>query len=388
MATDSPLHRMMSQGINVVVAKSLLDLESKCDEKVALMESNWNKKLCSVQSDYEERINNQNLEIQSMKAELFAANEMIDNPEHSIVPHHRNVRAISDDVAAMRQTMECTFDEINTNVQTLAGNIKKILEKVLHQEKVTSTIQDNIEDFLRVYESRSNVVDFVITQHENGLKTTRDAIGDVDRQTKLVSSDMIEIKDVFDRKMQLLQAKLEVYKEASTERDDVNVSVDEHNQLRLDLEDQIMECNMKYDHVLLTVQQQWEEYKHRSDELEVLKGVAIRAKKRREVTLQEIRTKHNVLTQIIEDENECKVSEVMEDLGAEDHVCKDSNIYRDEFKAEIHEPEYDDESENIYIHRETIQPCIECNIRYENEDNDSEFGNSINLVLLDEISIH
>jgi hypothetical protein len=396
MTIDNPLHRMMSQGISVVVAKLLLEIESKYDNKVAVLESAWNKKLSIAKSDFDEIIRNQNEKIQSMTIELSTIKEMMCNCECFSDPSHQNVSKLTKDIAATRETMDVTYDEINTNVLSLAIHVEKIKNSVARQETVTSTIQSSIDDFLRLYDNRNDVVDIVITQHENDLKTARVAIGGIDRQTEAISRDVIKVKHMLEQNMRVLQEKLELHIESSTEREDMLVSVDEHNRLRLNLEDQIMECNTKYDHILMSVQQQLEQNKHRSEELEVVKGVVARAKNRREFALKEIKMKHHMLAQIMEHENECKTDEIIDYLVLNDHACKDSKVHRDNanasenkhFSVEMKESEYIHKRETISRYTEVIHPCVGGNIRFENEDNDSEFGNSINLVLLDEISIH
>ncbi len=180
----------------------------------------------------------------------------------------------------------------------------------------------------------------------------------------------------------VLPMKLDDYVNDLKKSNETYVSIDEHNQLRINLEDQIMGCDMKCDHVLLTAQQQWEEYKRRSEGMEVVTGVLARAKKRRESTLADIETKYRVLTETIE--NESKTAETFDDMDYVDPTTKHCNVrHKDSrkvhFFVEIDDPTHDGVNENT---ESTIQ-------QYEIDDNESEFGNSTgNLVLLDEHSVH
>ena len=143
-----------------------------------------------------------------------------------------------------------------------------------------------------------------------------------------------------------------------------------------------MACDIKCDHVLLTAQQQWEEYKRRSEGMEVVTGVLARAKKRRESTLVDIETKYRVLTESIE--NESKTAEIFDYVDQVDETAKQCNVrHRDSrkvhFFVEIDDQTRDEVNENT---ESTIQ-------HYDIDDNESEFENSTgNLVLLDEHSIH
>jgi hypothetical protein len=75
-ATNS-LHRMMSQGINVVLAKSLLDIECKQNQQMIAMDSKWDDKMRIMMTVQEEKFSKQESKIQEISNELQELKEMI-----------------------------------------------------------------------------------------------------------------------------------------------------------------------------------------------------------------------------------------------------------------------------------------------------------------------
>jgi hypothetical protein len=280
---------------------------------------------------------------------------------------------------------------VNDNVQMLLLSVKELSDKLKRQEETTLAIQDNIEIFIQLYESRNGVVDYVITKHENDLKTSRDTLAIVRDQAMIVSEDVKVMQSKCMQRIALLTTKIDKYVEDTSECHGTHVSVDEHNQLRVHLEDQMRENDMKYDHLFLTVQQQLDEYQRRSEELEVVKNVAMRAKKRREAALSDIQTKYRILAETVEKDS--NVIEVLDDLAIECSMPKKGNCLRDDakkvhFNIETTESSFDDEinENNNFDSPQFSQVSVGMKNTHGHEDNDSEFGNS--LLLLDELQIY
>lgn len=366
-----PVYAMMSQGINVVLAKTLLNIECKQQLAIAAIDAAWDEKLRRVKLEYDEKFEKQSNEIQLMQGELRQLKELIHGKPDC------KVSASFHDTSVFQKIAE--KPESYLNAQELKGSIKEMNEKVRGLEEASMTLQYFLDDFVKRYECRNGVVDSIITKHENDHKTSRDAIYGVCDQVKLYSTELSAVESKLLKRIDVLPRKFEEYFDGLKMSNETYVSVDEHNQLRINLEDQILECDMKCEHILLTAQQQWEEYKRRSDEVDVVKGVLTRAKKRREFALASIQSKYNVLTESID--NESKTSDIYDDIVRADPIVKNCSIIRDSRKVHFHddidEPSYDGIDENTG-----------CSVQYEVEDNESEFGNSINLVLLEEHSIH
>ena len=368
---------MMSQGINVVLAKTLLNIECKQNQTIAAMDAAWEEKLHNLKLEYDTKIESQTTEMKSLHEELQQLKEFIHGKqqcEFGTNPCH--AEELKHAVIFVDNVMEQTYG--NLNMVELEGK-NKTNQKVKELEEITSAVQDFMEDFVKLYECRNGVVDYVITKHENDLKTSRDTICAVDEKVELFSKMLSSMESKFIHHVELFPLKLDGYVEDLKRSNETYVSVDEHNQLRMNLEAQILECDMKCDHALLTAQQQWEEYKYRSDEVEVVKGVLTRAKKRRELALSQIQSKCHILTEIME--NESKTCDSYENMVRADPITKNTSLHLDDsrkvhFVVEIDEPHYDGLSENTTS-----------TLRYEIEDNESEFGNSVSLIFLDEHSI-
>jgi hypothetical protein len=259
----------------------------------------------------------------------------------------------------------------NVNILELKNTVKETRKKVQELEEITISVQDFMEDFVKLYECRNGVVDFVITKHENDLKTSRDAICIVGEKVQSNSEHLSSIERRFIQRMNVLPMKLEGCVEEVKKSNEMFISIDEHNQLRRNLEDQVMACDIKCEHILLMVQQYGEECKRQCDEVKVIKGVVTRAKKRRESALSNIESRYRILTETIE--NESKTNKTHENMNHADPIMKNCSLHHDDSRK-VH---FDAESENT-----------SCTLRYEFEDNESEFGTSVSLVLLDEHSIY
>ena len=357
----NPVYAMMSQGINVVLAKTLLNIE--CNQKHALAEMNvaWEEKLHRVKLEYDEKIDNQANEIQLLHKEL------------------RQLQMFIHGKADCEFAPTVHVNDEFQNVVLEEGPIKDIHEKLRGIEEDSSAVQCFMEDFVKLYECRNGVVDAVITKHENDLKTTRDAICTVSKQMKHYVQDFSAVESKVMRQIDSLPLHFKEHINELKLSNETYVSVDEHNQLRMNLENLIMECDMKCDHVLLTAQHQWDEYKRRCDDADVVKGVLTRAKKRRELALSSIQSKCHVLTELMD--NESKTSEIYDDIVHCDSVMKHSH-HDDARKVHFHVAATD-ESSNDGVNENTGY-----SLQYEMEDNDSEFDISVNLVLLEEHSIH
>ena len=368
----NPVYTMMSQGINVVVAKTLLDIECNQSQALAAMHATWDDKLRNVKLEYDKKLDKQSNEIQLLHGELRQLKELFYGKSECKV----NTRFHSSN----GPLQDAERPDSYYNTQDLRRYIKEMNGKVGGLEEASSVVHYFIDDFIKRYEYRNGVVDCAITKHENDLKTLHDAIASVHDQVKVSSKEMAVAESKITRYVDFLSAKFDEHIDGLKMSNESFVSVDEHNQLRINLEDQILECDMKCEHVLLTAQQQWEEYKRRSDEADVVKGVlSTRAKKRREFALAGIQSKYHILTESID--NESKTSEIYDDIVQEDSIMKTCNVVCNTRKVHFHD-EIDEPSSDVMDENKGYSP------QYEVEDNESEFGNSINLVLLEEHSIH
>lgn len=380
-SNSNPVYGMMSQGVNVVLAKTLLNMECKQNQAIALIDAAWDDKLCSMKFEYDQKIESQANEMKMLRNEIRQMKDFIFGKSDCGVS--TNLCGM-DEVQYEIKSGHATSEQVHgsSKEQELAEIIKESNKKIGELEEVTSFVQDFVEDFVKVYECRNGLVDSVITKHENDLKSSRDAIGSINAQVQTIYLELSAMERKVIRHIDLLPMKLDEYVNDLKKSNEMYVSIDEHNQLRINLEDQIMGCDIKCDHVLLTAQQQWEEYKRRSEGMEVVTGVLARAKKRRESTLVDIETKYRVLTESIE--NESKTAEIFDYVDQVDETAKQCNVrHRDSrkvhFFVEIDDQTRDEVNENT---ESTIQ-------HYDIDDNESEFENSTgNLVLLDEHSIH
>jgi hypothetical protein len=407
--TKASLHRMMSQGINVVVAKTLLSIEEKYDEVINRMESKWQTRICELAADADAKFNNQNKKIHALNAELRSTKKSLQDIRSECLEwkslyqqkeasNEQKAEALSLKVVTLKDKMEQTFDEVNTNVRSLTGTIKIVLEKVVDHQVMISAIQENIEDFASRHKDKYASMDTAIKTTKSEIVSLLDALGNVDQQTQLFSQDIQLIKKIFYQNVDVLHANIDKYilskmQEKEESLDEIHVSIDEHNQLRFDLEDQILECNMKYDHILLTIQHQSDESKRRSEEQEIVKAVSSRAKKRRDIALKNVQGKQRILSQIVEDENESNNDEIQDCTSKSDNPVEKELI--DHTVCTVDDIEgilFGEVNENITLAATNSKSARSTDgrnrkVRFEDDDDDSVHGGSINLVFLGELNI-
>ena len=250
---------MMSQGINVVLAKNLLSIEYKQSQAIVEIDAACVEKMHKMKLEYDEKVENQGNEIQLLHGEIQKLKELIfGNQVCEVGVNLRRTERVEHCVYSVLDT-----EPTNQNLDRLElkRTVQETKEKVQELEEITSTLQDFVEDFVKLYEHRNGVVDYVVTKHENDLKTSRDAICVVGDQVESYSKQMSWMKCQFMQHIEMLPMKLEGHVEDLKKSMETYVSVDELNQLRRNLEDQIMECDIKCDHIVLTARQHWEEYK-------------------------------------------------------------------------------------------------------------------------------
>jgi hypothetical protein len=363
---NNSVYDMMSKGINVVLAKTLLNIECKQNQAIATINDTWDEKMCMMKREYDNKIENQANKIQMLHVEIRQLKELIFG---TVAANLRTTEATQYGTNIVLDTTE----PANPNVNILALNrtVKETKQKVRELEEMTSSVQDFVENFVKFYEDRNAVVDCVITKHENDLKTSRDAICIVGDKIGLYSKQLALLESKLTQHIDSLPIKLDGCVEESTKSNETYVSVDEHNQLRMNLEHQILACDIKCDHILLAAQQQWEQYKRQCDEVEVVKGVLTRTKNQRKFALANIESRYRILTETIE--NESKTCDSNDKMIHAEPIMKNSSLHHDDARK-VH---FQDERENTGY-----------TLHYEFEDNESEFGASVSLMLLDEYSVH
>lgn len=395
------VYRLMSQGVNTAVAKALLSMESKYDEAMANMEKNWQAKHDAITSSLQH-------EIQSLKVELAETKSSVRESKMECLDWKRlylrkcsSTKQQASDVL----TIEQIHDDMNTKIRSLNGTIKVILDRVVDHQSKIFLLQKNIKDFLQRYNDRNDAMDTLFSEKRTEIECILDAVEVVDHHNKILTQDFKIMKHAFYHNLDVMHTKVDecIVSMMSAKDgccDETFVSIDEHNQLRSHLEDQILECSMKYDHVLLTVQQQYNETKRRCEELHDCRDVSMGNKLRLDYSPTGSQSNNLPCIQANDKAKQTNVDEIIGvdtqsiDLDfrkSSSHSERDRNLIDDASSAAFDDTFIDDSGnsdENEYLKLvQSAKEKVFCPENDEQKDDDSLFGSSVNLIFLSEMNI-
>jgi hypothetical protein len=401
--SSSMVYRLMSQGVNAVVARTFLRMESKYDEAMADMQTIWQAKLDDMAS-------NAKAEIQALKTDLEETKIALNDIRSECLDWKSlyQQKCASTEQVTYVLTLEQIQDDFNTKLRSLSSTIKVMVERIVDHQSILAWLQKNVDNFYLRYNDRNSTIDSLLSQTKTEIGDVINALAVVEDNTKGLTQDFKVMKHVFYHNIDAVQSKLDECIELNSSEKiaicESFVSIDEHNQLRSNLEDQLLECSMKFDHVLLRVQQQYEETKSRCDELQIISEISRRNKKRHEKS-NEDQEKYRLSNHAtLDDRNfddviQVDTKSIALDLKKihEKLEKDDRNLIDDTSTVDLDESfvdDVDDGKENEYIGHSVSNAITTkdkiARVEHTNEfdDEDSLFGGRVNLVFLSEMNIH
>ncbi len=147
---SNPVYGMMSQGINVVLAKTLLNMECKQNQAIAAMDAAWGDKLHSVKFKYDQKIESQDNEIKLLHSEIRQIKDFIfGTSECGVGTNLCGMDGVQYEIKSGHAATEQVHG--SSNEQELKEIIKETNKKNGELEEDNSFVQDFLEDFAKVY---------------------------------------------------------------------------------------------------------------------------------------------------------------------------------------------------------------------------------------------
>jgi hypothetical protein len=386
--STSMVYRLMSQGVSVAVAKTLLSMESRYDKAMANMEKKWEVKLFDTASDAK-------AEVWALKTELEGTKKALSDIRteclewKSLYQQKCESSKQATDVVLL---VEEIHDDFNTKLLSLSSTVKILLGRVVDHESILKSFQRNEDDFHRQYIDRNKTIDSLFLKTRSDIEGIVNAVEVIDKNNKILTQDYEVMKQVCYHNIDAVQAKVEHMSTKTALCVDTHVSIDEHNQLRSYLEDQILECNIKIDHSFLTLQQQYDETNCRCDELKLISEVSTGyanqqdessgdRNKSKEKDLPQIDTRSIAFDSMDGQKN--RITDIRKNLFDDTSTVGLEESFLEEVDS-VDEKEYITQSETFSTQSKEKVVYVMHN---EFDDEDSVFGGSANLVFLSELNI-
>jgi hypothetical protein len=327
---EASLHGMMSRGVSVVVAKSLMSIEARYEEAIARMDKKWNDKFEQVEAIFKQ----QSQQLKAMQEELAATKDELREARDESSGWCRNfqqkctlIQQQSEDLAIEFKVAEeesrRNQAEGDRTMVDLKNEVEAVVGQMNQHHTVLAATKTDLESTFHVINDKTELLIMGFNKYAEELKEMREALDRVGAQadefTKDGKANIRDIQTIMDQTLDLFNAKFEesvdlwtyqledVGRELEEQKSRSHVTVEDQEVLRVQLKAQLNDCTAKLDGLV-------RQMRHQSDELTTVKTYTAHVKRQRDRAWKAARAKSEILahavTEIDTTEIECVLDTV------------------------------------------------------------------------------
>lgn len=296
------LHGMMSRGVSVVVARSLMSIETKYEEEVARMDKKWQEKFDHV----EESFRRQNQKLETVQEELKETKRELKKAcdessartcefELLCASLQQQSQKLADEVKAKQEESEQYLTEVDSAIALLITDVGVAVDQMnQHHNDFAATTAD-VESSLLAIDDAHKLLRSNYDKSAQDVEEMSKVMDNVKKQANDFADDRNSLQSILNQTIDLFNAKFDESVDLWTfQLEDISrqfyqvtsaslVTVEDHDALRAQLENRIKECHDKIDYLIRQKRDQ-------AYELATAKSDATKAKRQLDIALKFVET--------------------------------------------------------------------------------------------------